>query len=196
MRKRITQALALCMMTCVMFATSANHKIASEQIPVEEEIVDIEPIEIPTIVKYDTPFVATAIESEKSEEVMIEVQEELPKEPPIPQEDIDLISIVTMAEAEGESELGKRLVIDTILNRMDSEEFPDTVNGVIYQKNAFECVWNGRANKCYVTEDIRQLVLEELESRTNSDVIYFQAKHYSSYGTPLFQEDHHYFSSK
>ena len=34
-------------------------------------------------------------------------------------EEIRLIALVTMAEAEGEPELGKRLVIDTILNRVD-----------------------------------------------------------------------------
>ena len=33
----------------------------------------------------------------------------------ISDEDLELLALVTMAEAEGESELGKRLVIDTIL---------------------------------------------------------------------------------
>ena len=41
----------------------------------------------------------------------------------LPREDIELIALVTMAEAEGECEEGKRLVIDTILNRVDSVYF-------------------------------------------------------------------------
>ena len=112
-------------------------------------------------------------------------------------EEIDLIALVTMAEAEGESELGKRLVIDTILNRVDSEirYFPDNVTDVIYQKNAFTSMWNGRVDRCYVMEEIRQLVIEELKSRTNSEVMYFCAGGYSKYGTPMFQEGRHYFSS-
>ena len=57
------------------------------------------------------------------------------KEPRMSREDIELIALVTMAEAEGECEEGKRLVIDTILNRIDSEHFPDTASGVIYQAN-------------------------------------------------------------
>ena len=111
-------------------------------------------------------------------------------------EEIDLIALITMAEAEGESELGQRLVIDTILNRIDSEAryFPDTVHEVIYQKNAFEPVWNGRMDRCHVRDDIRQLVLEEIESRTNYDVVYFTAGEYNPYGTPLFSEGNHYFS--
>ena len=36
--------------------------------------------------------------------------------PELPREDVELIALVTMAEAEGECEEGKRLVIDTVLN--------------------------------------------------------------------------------
>ena len=55
-----------------------------------------------------------------------------------------------MAEAEGECEEGKRLVIDTILNRVDSEHFPDTVYEVIYQPNQFSSMWNPFVEKPYV----------------------------------------------
>lgn len=112
------------------------------------------------------------------------------------EEDIELIALITMAEAEGECEEGKRLVIDTILNRVDSEiaYFPDNVHDVIYQKNAFTSVWNGRMDRCHVDESICQLVREELISRTNSEVMYFTAGKYGAYGEPLFVVGHHYFS--
>lgn len=69
---------------------------------------------------------------------------EVEKEPdyPLTQEEIDLIALVTMGEAEGETELGKRLVIDTILNRIDHTSFPDTVYDVVYQPNQFSVMWN------------------------------------------------------
>ena len=44
-----------------------------------------------------------------------ESAEEIVKEELLSEEDISLIALVTMAEAEGECEKGKRLVIDTIL---------------------------------------------------------------------------------
>lgn len=113
----------------------------------------------------------------------------------ISNEDIDLLALVTMAEAEGESELGKRLVISTVLNRVDSEHFPDTVEEVIYQTNAFSSMWNGRVDKCYVSDDIRQLVKEEILNRTDNDVMYFCTGDYSNYGSPMFSEGNHYFSS-
>lgn len=132
----------------------------------------------------------------KTENVSLDTSELIENVDDISEEDIDLIALITMAEAEGESELGKRLVIDTILNRVDSEAryFPDTIYDVVYQKNAFESVWNGRIDRCYVKSNVRQLVLEELENRTNYDVVYFTAGDYGEYGTPLFQEDNHYFS--
>lgn len=136
-------------------------------------------------------------EVEEVESQLFTLMEEGPiDEYGITEEEIELIALVTMAEAEGESELGKRLVIDTILNRVDSElgYMPDTVTEVIYQPDQFSSMWNGRVDKCYVTEEICQLVREEIESRTNYDVLYFHANKYGKFGTPMFSEGNHYFS--
>ena len=109
-------------------------------------------------------------------------------------EDIELLALITMAEAEGENEEGKRMVIDTILNRVDSERFDNTISEVIYAPNQFTSMWNGRVDECYVADDIYQLVIEELTNRTNYDVLYFTAYQYGAYGTPMFQIGNHYFS--
>lgn len=118
------------------------------------------------------------------------------KKSQVSEEDIRLLALVTMAEAEGESEKGKRLVIDTILNRVDSKQFPNSISGVIYQKNQFTSMWNGRINKCYVKKDIKRLVKEEIANRTNSQVLYFTAGRYGNYGKPMFRVGNHYFSYK
>lgn len=126
-----------------------------------------------------------------------DLEPEVKKEPdyPLTQEEIDLIALVTMGEAEGETELGKRLVIDTILNRIDHPSFPDTVYDVVYQPNQFSVMWNSRIDRCYVMPEIVELVKEELLERTNYDCVFFMAGGYSKYGEPLFQECCHYFSS-
>lgn len=131
----------------------------------------------------------------KEETVSAVEIEEYVEDTLLPREDIELIALVTMAEAEGECEEGKRLVIDTILNRVDSVYFPDTVYGVVYQANQFSSMWNGRVDKCFVDDDICQLVEEELQSRTNVDTIFFTAGEYGKYGRPMFQVGNHYFSS-
>jgi N-acetylmuramoyl-L-alanine amidase len=130
---------------------------------------------------------------EKELENSVIVEEDTVETPMLSNEEIELIALVVMAEAEGESEEGKRLVIDTILNRVDGKYWPNTVNGVIYQANQFTSMWNGRVNRCYVKEDICQLVREELQSRTNTEVVFFTAGGYGRYGTPMFQVGNHYF---
>lgn len=110
-------------------------------------------------------------------------------------EEIDLLALLTMAEAEGECEEGQRLVIDTVLNRVDSGYWPNTVTEVIYQPNQFTSMWNSRVDRCEVREYFRELVIEELDSRSNYDVVFFRADKYSKYGTPLFSVGNHYFSS-
>lgn len=108
-------------------------------------------------------------------------------------DEVDLIGLVCLGEAEGESELGKRLVIDTILNRLDSDKWPNDIYSVCWQKGQFSCLHNGRCNKLKVTDYIRRLVIEEMEERTNSETIYFSAGGYNG-RSPLFQEGGHYFS--
>ena len=77
--------------------------------------------------------------------------------------ELELLALVTMAEAEGESEDGQRLVIDTILNRVDHPRFPNTIEDVIYEPNQFTSMWNGRVDRSYITDDIRRLVFEEMQ---------------------------------
>lgn len=110
-------------------------------------------------------------------------------------DEVDLVAWVTIAEAEGESELGQRLVIDTILNRVESGHFPDNVHDVVYQKNQFSCTTDGRMSRCSATDEVRDLVLEEAQKRTNDQTIFFRTKKYSKYGEPLFKEGAHYFSA-
>lgn len=50
---------------------------------------------------------------------------------------------IAMAEAEGESVEGKALVMLVVLNRVWDNSFPDTIEGVIFQKNQFSPVKEG-----------------------------------------------------
>lgn len=55
-----------------------------------------------------------------------------------------LLAKLAMAEAEGEDKTGKALVILTVLNRVNSDSFPNTIEKVIYQEDAFTPIRNGR----------------------------------------------------
>ena len=55
-----------------------------------------------------------------------------------------LLARLAMAEAEGESIEGKAMVIRVVLNREQSSDFPDTIEGVIFEDGQFTPVENGR----------------------------------------------------
>ena len=169
----------------------------------EEDIIHMErPKTVPKKVEVIAVEKVVVEETKTEAEMVVSEPEPIPETPPIEKpeismskEDMELIAWMTMAEAEGESEYGQRLVIDTILNRVDSSTFPDSVYGVLYQPYQFSSIKDGRFGRCYVKEELYDLVVEEVQNRTNHDVIFFRTGHYSEYGTPLFKEGAHYFNS-
>ena len=60
------------------------------------------------------------------------------------QSEWDMLAQVVHGEARGESYTGQVAVAAVVLNRMENEEFPDTMYGVVFQKNAFTCVNDGQ----------------------------------------------------
>ena len=87
---------------------------------------DVAAISKAIVVEKTEPVIT--VSQEESIPIAVEETEESITEviPEMSREDVELIALVTMAEAEGECEEGKRLVIDTVLNRVDSDYFPDT----------------------------------------------------------------------
>ena len=57
-----------------------------------------------------------------------------------------LLAKLVYAEARGEPYKGQIAVAAVVLNRVRSSSFPNTISGVIYQRNAFTCVNNGSIN--------------------------------------------------
>lgn len=83
--------------------------------------------------------------SSKSTEMLIEKIEEKAKAAGISQEEKQILLKIAMAEAEGEGTSGKAYVMRVVLNRVQSEEFPNTIKKVVFQKNQFSPVKdNGR----------------------------------------------------
>ena len=102
--------------------------------------------------------------------------------------DIVLIGKVVQHEAGNQSDLGKRLVCDTILNRDESGQFPNTVYEVINQPGQY-------CNPSeYPPKELYTLVAEEIYNKTNHKVLWYRTKRYHKYGTPLMVEGDHYFS--
>lgn len=69
--------------------------------------------------------------------------------------EVDLMARLVRAEAESEPYAGKVAVAYVILNRVDSSQFPDTIDGVIYQSGQFSPVTNGSINRQADTDSIK-----------------------------------------
>lgn len=80
-------------------------------------------------------------------------------------EDSYLLAKIVMAEAEGCNIHTKTLVIMTVLNRVWSDEFPDTIEDVIFQENQFSPINNGRWDRVEPNEDCWEAVKVVMEAK-------------------------------
>lgn len=110
---------------------------------------------------------------------------------PISDEDMDLLTRTVEAEAGNQSLTGKRLVARVVLNRVDSEIFPDTVEGVLSQDGQFQTYKH--LDKVDPTPEDELAVQMELETCLNDEIFFFRAGRYGC-GEPLFKNGDHYFS--
>lgn len=134
---------------------------------------------------------------------------------PVPEEEIEVVvenpstdpterhmlAALVMAEAGNQDLTGKKLVVDTVLNRVADPDFPDTIEGVVYQKNQYSVVWNGQMEKYLegreaITDDCFTAVNEELIDQVDYAAIYFNAGGWPGYGTRLYKYGDHYFASR
>lgn len=103
-----------------------------------------------------------------------EVQDTNPKEVvSLNDEQLHLLSKLVAAEARGESYEGQVAVAAVVLNRVQDERFPDTIEEVIYQKNAFSVVQNGYIYQ-NATEESYKAAKDALYGHDpTNDAIYF-----------------------
>lgn len=105
---------------------------------------------------------------------------------------------LAMAEAESEDTEGKALVMLVVLNRVWDDEFPDTIEEVIFQKGQFSPISNGRYDEVEPDEDCyRALQLIQTGWDKSRGATYFESKSDSTWHsenlTFLFKHGKHYF---
>lgn len=105
--------------------------------------------------------------------------------------EIDLMAQLVWHEAGNQDMVGKMLVADTVLNRMESERFPNTVEEVIFQKGQYTTA--KVLGRIEPPIDCYGAVLSEIDGeRYNTEVIFFGRAY--GCGKPLFQHQDHCFS--
>lgn len=164
--------------------TKEDEVVRAEVVRVEEETLPgVEPQEIVRIPLIQVPIDPVATPDDIEEEKYWD--------------SLELLACCIEAEAGNQSKLGKKLVCDVILNRVDDNSglFPDCITDVIYQRNQFSVVFDRRLYQVSPSDETFEVVMEELENRTNTEVLFFTSEGYSKYGKPWKKVGDHYFST-
>ncbi len=114
---------------------------------------------------------------EKTEEVPTVKTEEVPT---VGMDEIEALAKCVYGEARGCSDEEMKMVVHTVLNRVSSSKFPNTIMEVLTQKGQFV----GYREEHPILDNIREIVLEALEEEPPSNI-------YSDYTT-----DYLFFSGK
>ena len=120
--------------------------------------------------KTTTPYVynLTTFEpqtEEESSEVEVDYYPEFTYSKDWSAEESYLLARIAMAEAEGCNTQTKTLIIMCVLNRVWSDEFPDTIEEVIFQENQFSPIDNGRWDRVEPNEDCYEAVKVVMEAK-------------------------------
>lgn len=134
--------------------------------------------------EYGRPFVIAVEDSQEQieEEIYLGELEELAQ--------------LVEAEAGNQDFEGKCLVVDCVLNRVESPSFPDNIHDVIFQEGQFSVINNGAFEKAAwnMKDSDYAAVMVETELHTNRDVLYFNnSKNVSGTGIP-FKVGGHWFN--
>lgn len=78
-------------------------------------------------------------------------------------EAIRILEHIVQAEAGGEPYQGKIAVVNVILNRVESESFPNTIRGVVFQKWQFTPATTGKIWRVEVSDESKRAVRDALE---------------------------------
>ncbi len=101
------------------------------------------------------------------------------------EDELDVLRRIVEAEAGNEDEDGRLLVANVVLNRVDSDSFPDTVTEVVFQSSKgvtqFSPVASGRIHTVEVSDETIEAVDRALAGEDISQgALYFAARRYAS----------------
>lgn len=185
MRKRKTfsiNAFANICMGAVLFVSGLACGAMLSEIMRE----DPEPVEIIQVQKeIEKEYIE--VPQYKTLEIVHEVVKERVPEVMLTDEEKALIARVVCAEAGTEDLIGKRLVADTVLNRVDKIGFGDTVQDVVYGAGQYYM-------SAGYTDDCMLAVEMECYERLDYDIVWFCNSGWMPYGRPAFTHGNHWFS--
>ena len=164
----ITVAMSITVLSVsglLTFGKTVNENLPKEQIVLEKQTESNTPneidISVDTVVKLKE-FDCVETQETKTAERFTEKEKYM-------------LAKIAMAEAEGCSIKAKELVIHTVLSRIESDRFPNTVEEVIFQKKQFTPTSDGRWNRVEPNEECWQALENVLSSGESKNILFFES---------------------
>ncbi len=107
-------------------------------------------------------------------------------------EEVTMMEYIIQQEVRGASLKHKRIIANVIVNRVKSDAFPDTIEGVLFQKGQFTSAQNYYNRTYPPDEDTKQAVWEVLNGQCedlSQGALYFYAPRWTSQSTASWFEN-------
>lgn len=164
----------------VVYAAEQEHVTPMTNMETAEETEEVKQIQL------DEQMEAIAQESVAAmqNDLAMEAAREMNKIQ-ISQKDKEVLLRIVEAEATGQDVTGKLLVTNVILNRVNSEEFPDTVEEVVFQREGskyqFSPIRDKRYYKVAISDTTREAVELALYGEDKSQgALYFMSRKHAN----------------
>jgi len=160
----------ICLATLLIFSNSmltmGNSCIDTSRKWGIEDLPKIENTYVPSPISLEI-LISNKEEAKQAEIEVLQAQEWYNSE-------LAILQRIVESEATGEGMLGKECVANVILNRIKDERFPNTINGVVFAKNQFSPITDGRYDKAIISQETIDAI-ENVYNGNNQikDAVYF-----------------------
>lgn len=91
----------------------------------------------------------------------------------VTEEERAILERIVEAEATGGNVEQKMNVASCVIARMESKSWPNTIEGVVFQKQQFTPIWDGRYYKVKITDTTKQAVDKVLKNGKTHNCMWF-----------------------
>lgn len=194
MKHRSKIALALCAVTLSsVLMTGMGYSATIEAVHAQSPILLETPVAEWHRIRTEAEKASAALQKRAEEQAKAETEKAKARRAcAFTDEEVTMMEYIIQQEVRGASLKHKRVIANVIVNRVNSDSFPDTVEGVLFQKGQFTSAQNYYNRKYPPDEDTKQAVQEVLNRRCedlSQGALYFYAPRWTAEKTASWFEN-------
>lgn len=187
-------ALALCAVTLSsVLMTGMGYSATIEAVHAQSPILLETPVAEWHRIRTEAEKASAALQKRAEEQAKAEAEKAKARRAcAFTDEEVTMMEYIIQQEVRGASLKHKRIIANVIVNRVNSDSFPDTVEGVLFQKGQFTSAQNYYNRKYPPDEDTKRAVQEVLNRRCedlSQGALYFYAPRWTAEKTASWFEN-------